>query len=287
MTLERELNEALAQYKVELEELSKSRGMDFRAVTRIPFSSDDDSYLLRGVQPINYERNLSSRQISGALDNYPAQTAVLFYSYKGDALRIWLIDSRGIQASHEANVSRASLASAISNLRASLGVEALQLKRTPRLLLLQEEAAPKVSKQPLQRSINELTKILLPAQVAQKLISVKHLIVAPVLGIGSVPFAVLRPFGETTYLIDKMSISVAPSIYDVVREVRAWEPDFRKALVVGNPYFAPSPKWKVPPLPGAEEEALYVAKNFHAQPLLGKQAMKQEIVAAAKNADVL
>jgi hypothetical protein len=287
VTAERELREALIQYREQLRDLAQTRRIGFGAVTRIPFDNGADSYLLRGAQPINYSDNLSRQQISEALNGYPQQTAVLFYSYQGNSLRIWLIDRTGIQAFHKSNFSRIKLNAAVTNLRGSLGVEALQLSRAPRLVGPSDKAAPKTFKLPLKRSINNLTRVLLPAPIAQKLLSVRHLIVAPVSSIGTVPFALLEPFGDGTDLIDKMSISVVPSVYDVMSRVEEWRADFRAPLVVGNPYFPPSPKWKVPPLPGAEEEALYVAKLIGAQALTGKRATKQEIVGEAKRADFL
>jgi hypothetical protein len=40
------------------------------------------------------------------------------------------------------------------------------------------------------------------------------------LDIGNVPFAVLQPPGTKAMLIDSMSISVAPSLFDITRKTR-------------------------------------------------------------------
>lgn len=284
---EEELKEALIQHREQLEGLATQRGVPDRAIIKIPFDHDEAAYLLRGAVPINHHGNLSREQISRALNDFPQQTAILFFSYKADTLRVWLIDEAGIQAYHESDVSRAKLSAAIADLRTSLGVDSRRSKRVPRLLVMEEEAPENAAKLPLKLSVNNLTSILLPPPVAQKLVSVRHLIVAPVLDIGIIPFALLQPFGDVTYLIDKMSVSVAPSVYDVMEQIEKWRPDFHHPLIVGNPSFSHSPKWKAPSLPGAEKEARYVAGVVNARPLIGRRATKQEIIARAKEADFL
>src|SRR4030095_14813397 len=86
------------------------------------------------------------------------------------------------------------------------------------------------------QAIANLTRLLLPGAIATALTPVKNLIVVPVLDIGTVPFAVLQPLGTKAMLIDKMSISVAPSLFDITLERPApWSSKFNNPLIVGNP----------------------------------------------------
>jgi CHAT domain-containing protein len=140
---------------------------------------------------------------------------------------------------------------------------------------------------PTDRAIAEVTDVLLPPAIAEQLSSVRHLIVAPILGIGTVPYAILRPFKSDAFLIEKMSVSIAPNLFDIEDNIKPWTPRYRNPLVIGNPYFPPDAKWKVPPLPGAEEEALTIGKMISARPLTGRRATKRRVTARANDADFL
>jgi CHAT domain-containing protein len=266
-TVEDELDEALGRYDTQYEVLVASRGLEL---------------------PDSAVRSMSRQRISQALENYPAQTALLFYAYKDGKLQMWLIDVAGIRASEQVKLERAALSSAIVDLRNSLGVRALQSARAPRLLEQEEPAgAASTRRLPLKESAGRLTTLLLPQPIAQQLTNVRHLIIVPALDIGTVPFALLRPFRDDSYLIDTLSISIAPSIYDVVSEIEKWQPQFQRSLVVGNPYFAKNPRWRVPSLPGALDEARSVSKAVGATPLTGREATKQVVLERAKDADFL
>jgi len=266
-TAERELDEALGHYELQYEGLVTSRGLTL---------------------PDSAARRVSREQIAAALENYPPHTALLFYAYRDGRLQSWLLDAEGIRAYEQARLERAALSSAIAGLRDSLGVRALQSARAPRLLE-QEEPARTASahRLPLTESVRRLTKLLLPQAVAQRLTGVRHLIIVPALDIGTVPFALLKPFRDDSYLIDALSISIAPSLSDVVREIEQWQPEFHSALVVGDPYFAKNPKWRVPPLPGALDEARFVSQAVGASPLTGRKATKQLVLEQAGAADFL
>lgn len=283
---ERKLNDALVQYKGKIEDLSRSRGVSSSSITGLSVD-DNESLELSGARPIRVSKNITREDLSEALKSYPDSTAVLFYSYRGESLSIWLIDKDGLKASHVSETPRFGLNAAMTNLRSSLRVDALQFDRAPHLRGSRRTGRRKGIRLSMQRSIVDLTNILLPPAITQELTSVRHLIIAPVMGIGTVPFAMLRPFGRQTCLIDKMSVSVVPSVYDVLIKIDDWNPNFSKPLVVGNPYFPPSKTWEVPQLPGAQEEALYVGKAVNTKALVGKKATKDEVIAEASDADFL
>jgi CHAT domain-containing protein len=251
-----------------------------------------DSFLVRGAPPLSeYVRSTSLPDISAALnENFPARTALIFYAYKNKSLQVWLVDRSGLLAYSTSELPPQKLESVIYDLRSSLGVDSLQAARAPAPAKLVQEPllAPDVRLKPSpDRAIREATALLLPPPVAARLSSVRHLIVAPILGLGTVPFALLRPFDSDTFLIDKMSVSVVPSLFDIEKDVSAWRPRYGNGLVVGNPYLPPDSGWRVPPLPGAEDEALAIGEMINSRPLVGRRATKRAVMMRATRADFL
>jgi CHAT domain-containing protein len=133
--------------------------------------------------------------------------------------------------------------------------------------------------------------LLLPEPIAENLKETKYLVVVPVLGIGSVPFALLQPFSGSEYLVDKMSVSVAPSLFDIAKaDDRSENFDrllkghasvhftFGPSLVVGNPVASSDPDWIFPPLPGAAKEATAVATMVGSEALTGRIASKSNVL---------
>jgi CHAT domain-containing protein len=179
------------------------------------------------------------------------------------------------------------LEAAIYDLRRSLGIDSLQTSRAPSLRDPVPAPFDLGLKLPADQAIADVTGMLLPAPIARELSSVRHLIVAPILGLGTVPFAVLRPFNSDLFLIDRMSISVVPSLFDIEGGIKGWTPSYRNPLVIGNPYLPPDRKWRVPPLPGAEAEALSISRMINARALTGRRATKRRVTARASEADFL
>jgi CHAT domain-containing protein len=278
---------AAAKHKRGLDDLIRSRA---RTIINLPnISAENISSILA----------TSEKQHSNTSEAiYSDKTAVLFYSYeksilypyaKGE-LQVWLVDSEGIQAYCKQDISENKINDTISNLRDSIDVNSLQRSLIPRERSGIKVVGTRVNpEKKLDQSINELTQILLPTEIADKLAAVKHLIIVPVLGIGTVPYAVLSPFKDDTSLIDKMSISIAPSLFDIGRTLYKWDSSksFSAPLIVGNPYLPESSNWVVSTLPGAEQEAQAVAKIMKATPLMGKEATKMEILSRAGRSSLL
>ncbi|HEX8492008.1 MAG TPA: CHAT domain-containing protein [Pyrinomonadaceae bacterium] len=220
--------------------------------------------------------------------SFQKETAVLFYDEEDAAFRAWLIDRKGVRAFHRAAMSREQLEAAIAALRESLDVENLEAARLPPRLRPKKTTTPPPPVNPralLPRRLSALTSLLLPDSIACALKGVRHLIIVPVLNLGTVPFAALRPFGSSTNLIDRMSVTIAPSLFDINKSVEAWAADFRRPLLVGNPYLAPSAGWE--PLLNAEREALFIARMFKATSLTGREANRERILSRALEADLL
>jgi hypothetical protein len=294
---EAEFERAVGQYTVNYQNLMSARNVSRPelAAKRKVRSAEvlreiSETYFMRGAPPLTeYVGSPSLSDITKALrENFSERTALLFYAYKGEALQIWLINQTGLQAFHARDVPQPRLESAIYDLRSALGVDSLQSARAPSLLIMVPPPAFDVRlKIPEEQAIREVTELLLPASIAEKLRPVRHLIVAPILGLGTVPYSILRPFGPDSFLIDRMSVSVVPSLFDIEAKVKEWTPRYRNPLVVGNPYLPPDVNWRVPPLPGAEEEAAAVAKLIRGRSLTGRRAAKRTVTARAADADFL
>ena len=293
---ESDFEEAVGQYTASYKDLLVNRGVlrrDPQKRRKVEGSETlreiSETFMQRGAPPLSeYVSSTSLSDITRALrDKFPARTALIFYAYKGETLQIWLIGQEGLKAYSSQPAPQQKLESVIYALRNSLGVDSLQAARAPSLLSASPAPADVRLKTPLDAAIREVTEVLLPSTVAEHLSSVRHLIVAPILGLGTVPYAILRPFKSDVFLIEKMSVSVAPSLFDIEGDTRAWTPRYKNALVIGNPYLPPDAKWRVPPLPGAEEEAITISGMIKARPLTGRRATKRAITWLAGRADFL
>ena len=221
---------------------------------------------------------------------YPNGTSVLFYSYSEENFQVWLVNDLGIQAYHQRDLTTQQLSEAITNLRDSLNIDRRQRSRVPYQISNSERVPVNSDTRTSQaQAIADLTHILLPTPIATELDAVKHLIVVPVLETATVPYAILKPFRDRSFLIDRMSVSIAMSLFDVGQTLRVREPSnlFASPLIVGNPYLPENINWSVPPIPGTEQEAQAVAALMDATPLIGRDATKAEVLSRAKEASLL
>lgn len=266
-------NQAAAKHRRELNNLMNQRG-----ASQVRLSGLTVAKIMAVLAAKNHEEATDA--------TYPEQTGILFYAYENDTLQTWLVTADGIQAYHHQQIQVSALRQAIANLRAALNVDSLQQTRIPHPRGIQVVKSAD-AKPPEDRAIAQVTQLLLPAPIATQLALVKHLIVVPVLDLGTVPYAILQPFQSKTLLVEKMSVAIAPSLFDVGQTIAPWYPQFATPMVVGNPFLPVHPNWEVPPLPGAEQEAKAVGKLLQATPILGKAATKAAIVPLAPKADFL
>jgi CHAT domain-containing protein len=294
---ERAFERAVNQYTVDYQDLMRTRGGQMIPLEeRRRIRSTDalreisDSFLSKGAPPLSerYVDESSLNLFTRALrNNFSPDTALLFYAYQEGALRIWLINQEGLRAYSARAMTEAELEALIYAFRNALGVDSLQSVRAPLELNAPKPLADIRLQVPLDRAIDELTGLLLPPPIAEQLAGVRHLIVAPILGIGTIPFAVLRPFKSETFLIEKMSVSIVPNLFDIADEVKPWRAEYRAPLIVGNPYFPKDDDWRVPQLPGAEDEALAIGRMMNTRPLTGRSATKRRVLLRARGADFL
>ncbi|RMG05559.1 MAG: CHAT domain-containing protein [Cyanobacteria bacterium J055] len=109
-----------------------------------------------------------------------------------------------------------------------------------------------------------------------------------------VPFPAL-PDGTGTYLIEKHTIQTAPSIQvlELTRQAKERGNATGEALVVGNPAMPEiALQWdatpqRLSPLPGAEGEAVEIARILETEPLLGDRATETAIVERMSRAQTI
>ena len=239
--------------------------------------------------------NLASTQILLS-EFFPEGTAILFYQHDGAYLNSWIVAKTGLAAAGRVGVTADEISLRILQYRQALGVEGYARRRAPRprAALLSEEAADHGSparSDPafLSQKQASLSELLFPGPVAEALFGVRSLIVVPCLGIGTVPFAALTVPRDSLPLVERMAVSIAPSLADIgdLRESSRWSRGVAHALVVGDPRLPNSPSWVFPPLPGAAREARDVARILGAEAIIGAQATKKEVLTRAPAADVL
>ncbi|MCU1267898.1 MAG: hypothetical protein JWM21_4216 [Acidobacteria bacterium] len=229
--------------------------------------------------------------VPAALRNFPAATALLFYDYgeRDGKLQIWLLKSSGIRQSVVLEKQRGDLEKAIASLRQALGVEALQLTRSPRRTRAALAISTPSAVLPVMFSeaSDGLAGMLMPPKFRPELESVKHIIIVATGAIGTVPFSVLQPFAKGEYLIDRMSISYAPSLYELARNVQPWKVGLLPAVIVGDPDLKSMDGWEFPELKGAKGEATAVAELIKTKALLGKEATLSAISPQLREARLL
>lgn len=258
-------------------DLMRSRGMTASASGALP------AELLDTLR--SYLRRLEAAQ---------AGSAALVYALSGDKLCAWLLtpDGRVSSASSSEASTLDRVAKAADDVRAALRTRSAQASRLPSKRGAQRMPgnAPAATVG-LDTALAALARALFPSAIWAAMAQVRHLVILPVRDLGTQPFAALRLAPTEPALADRMSITIAPAIADIaVGPTLRWrgiEPGPRQ-LVVGNPDASSDPDWHFPSLPGAEREALAVARQTGASaPLLGTHATLEAVRAGMVRASYL
>jgi hypothetical protein len=234
--------------------------------------------------------------LAHALRHYGS--AVLFYHFEHDTLHSWLIDASGLRA-HA--VSRTTV-NELQSLERDWKWQ-LQNKSTATAMAQPERGADALNTDaPASSGLGspgaKLASLLLPREVLSQLKD-EHLLVVPELNIAAIPFNALQPFGDSTYIIDKLSISFAYSIDEILNRIYFYceknhfcetseEMVFTPSapLVTGNPDFSGCDN-KFNPLKGAEQEANYAASILRTSALTGKEASRKNITDRVRGSEFM
>jgi hypothetical protein len=248
---------------------------------------------------------VTARRLTDALHRYYAGkgVGVLFYAHADGLLRAWVVGEDGIEAAGRTAISAEALVRIEADLKDGMLVDTLAQSRTPRL---RGQAVPAPAERPDPRTTEAFAAAtLFPGGIAARLLDKRHVVIVPVLNLGTIPFAALKPFGDGTAMVDRLSLSVAPSLQDAVAAMEKGIAAYgssqtasftvERPLIVGNPHFAEDGAWELPRLPGAEEEARRVAALVAGArpgaaaraPLTGDAATLPAVSALMRDADLL
>jgi hypothetical protein len=217
--------------------------------------------------------------------------ALITYAGVGESCA-WLMSADGVVAYGRSSIDEAQVRADVSEVLRILDVQGAMNARAPRLRSAPE--SPPQTPAPLDQgalatALAHVAESVTPSLVAEALVDFESVIVVPHQGLLAFPMLLLtrgRAEGKPGFLIDTMSIQIAPSLSeigigpglhrDVETELASMSPQARlaalsAALIVGNPAFADS-EYAMPPLPGAAEEAQAVGAVLGAAPVIGEAA---------------
>lgn len=228
--------------------------------------------------------------------------AVLFYLFNKDTLFRYFITPGKILEEKKIPINKAALEKLNTDVYNSLNVYNQSVNRAPRKRGLKPASKKSTSGLSLKKAIQKATAILLPDSFDERY---EHLIIIPAFSIGAFPFQLLQPYKDSSYLIDKCSFSIAPSMLDLVairkRMIKKQQQSsgvelllndklsftLDNPLFVSNPSYPTTSQYFFPNLPGAKKEIegnIPFAKEYTL--LEGKNATKANVLNKIRSADV-
>jgi len=202
-------------------------------------------------------------------------------------IKAWLIGRNGIIASGSELVSVWDIRRSIRDIRQAMGVKAGQAQLIAHLRAQPIGITGTRPRMSFEDAAEAVSKIVFPGDIAAKVKTVKHLVVVPILGIGSVPFSALRPTSGALQLVETTTITVAPSLFQLSIPPADWNSQFESPLIVGDADFSLEKEFSFPRLSGTNAEAKAVAGMFRTIPLLAGDATLDAIKKKAPTADLL
>jgi CHAT domain-containing protein len=206
-------------------------------------------------------------------------------------MRVWLLDRNGIADYSSIAFTPEMLEEKLNELRREVGSNVARRLPSTRGFA----AVPAAGLPSFDETLASLGQLLIPVNFWRKLRSYRQIVVVPEMAIAEVPFALLKgPDG--VMLTETAGLWIARGMIDMTDQgdalmVTDWTLKmnftFDNPLVAGNPRFMPDRSLSLPPLPGAQAEAIAVSELMGTKPLLGTEATKPEIVARAKESDVI
>ena len=247
-----DLDYCLSKYQVDFEMLMAKRGLEYESGA------------------------VDTRMIGKAASEY---TPLLFYYHHGDTLYSWLIFSEIKIISEFAFVTEEDLLLKEIQIKNELGIYATLANRGANIVRKDDSISTSVN--------DELIKILFPGRIKKYLRELDYLTITPVLNIGTIPYYILKPFNNDSFLIDYLCLNYTKSIDYFVkssylnqinflqRGYYELEYDPLNPLILGNPIAGEGCIQQFSVLPGAEKEALNVAEIMHTEAFIGREANRK------------
>jgi CHAT domain-containing protein len=288
---------------------TNSREMEFLQIYEKQLAA---SMSVRSLSQLEIERFISNAKGSMVsiqdfaqllIEQYPSKTAyrmaVLFYFFSQDTLHRYFITPGRVIESVHIPITQSAIEKLNADVYASMRLYDLAVNRAPRLRGLKPDPPPKPVLT-LQKALENAAAILMPRAFDERF---QHLIVVPAFSIGAFPFQLLQPYSDGSMLIDKCSITIAPSLMDLVAVRKRiiqkigsgslYRMPVEISYTLENPLFIANPKYPsdgqyvYPDLPGAEKEvaaSLPFAKNYKI--LKGAEAVKDSVIRYIRGCDL-
>lgn len=251
-------------------------------------------------------------ELTRALYSTQKNIGILLYFYKNGVLRRTFFEPGKLLSDDRIPITEKELIDLGRQMEEALRIPSLGAGRAPvpRGISKDSSSSRPVALAPI---IARWTSLLLPPAFSEKY---RHLIVIPALNIGSVPFHLLQPYHNGSYLIEKCSYTIAPTLIDfaglrsqvlqvlgsnftglknfdsAVVNNHITDPSkvhftIERAVLVGNPAYPTDSPYVYPDLPGAAREVDSAAKLLAgARTFKGRRANKQAILNALNGADI-
>lgn len=291
-------------YKIYEEQVSfllKTRGM--------PGPEIMDMIDIIRTNKINSDESLAD--LLGKLYSAKRGIGILFYFFNGDSLRRVFFEPGKIIETKTIPIKKEDLLQISVDINNSLRLYNLSKAKAPqqRGVIINSHNRSSLS---YDQVIKKATSLLLPSSFDT---SYKHLLIIPALNIGTIPFHLLTPYSDKSFLIDHCSFTIIPGIIDLftlrikaLKDGTSWmggdmtEPfddnyaikkldkmsmTLKQPLFVSNPEYPKNKDFKFPDLPGAKKEidsALQYADTYKL--LDGKNAIKDSVFKYFDKADV-
>ena len=181
--------------------------------TRSMSDPEIEKYMTRGNAGISSLEDFAKELNRLFPATISSKIAVLFFVFNKDTLFRFFITPGKVQEQKAIPISKEKLEKLNIDVYNSLNIYNLVANRAPVERGL--KPAPKKSTPGLSfdKAIKNATGILLPDSFDARY---EHLIVIPSFTIGAFPFQLLQPYKDSSYLIDKCSFSIAPSLLDLI-----------------------------------------------------------------------
>ena len=225
-----------------------------------------DLYGKRGAPPEwVYNGSVDERDIMRVLNDYNANVGLLIYTHHKDTLSTILLDKQGEVLKKHQIIEEDALINEIERANKWFSSKSFSIAPSKRGSIASGSGGSNNYKQ----AYENISKVLLPDNEVLK--QFDHLIIVPTLNISIIPFAALKVSKEE-YLIDFLSYSIAPSLYEIMvnhqmkgnrglydSEISYY---FENALFIANPKFPSDSTWNFPSLPGTDKEVNYITNKI-------------------------
>ena len=245
----------------------------------------NDLMVTRGAAPLS-RTEVTESNIREVLSGFP-NTGILVYTHTDDTLSITLVTKDNPIVQKKIWIEEETLIEKISDVNTLIQTTGVLLQSSNRGAVVVSENK---EKKKLEDSFEYLNNVLLPFKEITQL---DHIIIVPVFNIATLPFSAFK-VTEQDYLIDIMSYSISPSLYEVAvsnekNNLQEVSYDFQKALFVSNPDFSGARDHSFAPLPGTAWETDYITRFFDNSYLLleGADATKENILKDIGSYDLL